>query len=66
LVAAWLQEVDRDFRPACLETDLRANIDFYSRAGFRVEEELSILGTPVWRMRRPGRVCENPARTESQ
>jgi len=66
LLAAWLEEVDRDTSPACLETDVRANIAFYARAGFQVEEELSLLGTLVWRMRRPGRVCETPTRTDRQ
>jgi ribosomal protein S18 acetylase RimI-like enzyme len=66
LVTAWLEEVDRDSRPACLETDTRENVGFYARAGFCVEEELSLLDTPVWRMRRPGRVCENETGTDSQ
>jgi ribosomal protein S18 acetylase RimI-like enzyme len=63
LLTVWLREVDRESLPACLETDVRENVGFYARAGFREEEEISLLGIPVWCMRRPGRVCETPPRT---
>jgi GNAT superfamily N-acetyltransferase len=53
LLQFWLECVDRDGLPSYLETDRRENLPFYNRAGFAVERELPVLGTPVWCMRRP-------------
>jgi ribosomal protein S18 acetylase RimI-like enzyme len=55
LVSAWLEEVDRDRSPAYLETDVHDNVRFYSDVGFDVEGEVSVLGVPIWRMRRQRR-----------
>lgn len=55
LLSNWLSEVDRDGAPAYLETDTESNIGFYERVGFGLDGETSILGVPIWRMRRiPG------------
>ncbi len=54
LLGDWLGRVDRDGAPAYLETDARANVSFYERQGFAVEEQLELLGVPVWRMQRQG------------
>ena len=53
LLAAWLQQVDRDGASAYLETDRRENLAFYRRAGFEVLEAHEILETSIWRMARP-------------
>ncbi len=53
LLARWLAEVDRDLLPAWLETDREANVGFYERAGFAVEQRIEVLGVAVWLMRRP-------------
>ena len=53
LLASWLEGVDRDARPAYLETDRAENVGFYRRAGFEVEDETAIFGARVWCMRRP-------------
>ena len=53
LLASWLEGVDRDARPAYLETDRVENVGFYRRAGFEVEDETAIFGARVWCMRRP-------------
>jgi len=55
LLQSWLECVDRDGLPSYLETDRRENLPFYDRAGFAVECELLVLGTPVWCLRRPAR-----------
>lgn len=55
LLAHWLADADRQGLPAYLETDARANLRFYARAGFEVAGEASILGVRIWRMRRPAR-----------
>jgi ribosomal protein S18 acetylase RimI-like enzyme len=52
LLARWLAEVDRDALPAWLETDRERNVGFYQRAGFGVEEQIEVLGVPIWLMRR--------------
>ncbi len=55
LLACWLASVDRDAQPSYLETDREANLALYSRAGFEVTLELSVVGVPVWCMWRPAR-----------
>jgi GNAT superfamily N-acetyltransferase len=57
LLRAWLARVDADGAPSYLETDRRANLDFYARAGYEVVGTESILGTDVWRMWRPRRAA---------
>ena len=54
LLERWLARVDRERRPAYLETDIAANRRFYARVGFDPAGEIRVLGTPVWRMWRPG------------
>jgi hypothetical protein len=49
-LAKW---ADRDALPAYLETDRPENVSFYERLGFRVEQEVEVLGAPIWRMLRP-------------
>jgi ribosomal protein S18 acetylase RimI-like enzyme len=53
LLERWLERVDREGSAAYLETDVRANVGFYGRAGFELEGEVEVLGTPIWRMWRP-------------
>jgi ribosomal protein S18 acetylase RimI-like enzyme len=53
LLESWLERVDCEGNAAYLETDVRANVGFYARAGFELEGEVEVLGTPIWRMRRP-------------
>jgi hypothetical protein len=36
-----------------LATDRPENVSFYERLGFRVEQEVEVLGAPIWRMLRP-------------
>lgn len=55
LLEAWVARVDADALPAYLETDRLENVAFYGRAGFALEGELRVLGTAIWRMRRPAR-----------
>jgi ribosomal protein S18 acetylase RimI-like enzyme len=52
LLSSWIAGVDRDGATAYLETDTARNISFYERAGFTLDGETSILGVPVWCMRR--------------
>ena len=53
LASAFLEWADRDAQPAYLETDRAENVSFYERRGFGVEDELVVLGAPIWRMLRP-------------
>jgi ribosomal protein S18 acetylase RimI-like enzyme len=53
LLGRWLERVDREGSAAYLEADVHANIGFYARAGFALEGEVEVLGTPIWRMWRP-------------
>jgi len=55
LLDHWLARVDRTGGFAYLETDTRANVSFYERQGFEVEQQLELLGVPIWRMTRRGR-----------
>ena len=55
LLREWLLGVDRMGEPAYLETDKEENLPFYRREGFELAGELDVLGTRVWRMRRPPR-----------
>src|SRR5262245_5381401 len=55
LLTRWLAGVDAEALPAWLETDREHNLGFYSRHGFEVALETSVLGTPVWCMSRPAR-----------
>ena len=51
LLAPMLHTCDRDLIPAYLETGKERNVDFYSRHGFRVTEELQLpRGPRVWLM----------------
>ena len=52
LLSRWLAGIDLDGVPAYLETDNERNNGFYQRAGFFLDGEISVLGVPVWRMRR--------------
>jgi hypothetical protein len=51
--SSLLEWADRDALPAYLETDRPENVSFYERLGFRVEQEVEVLGAPIWRMLRP-------------
>lgn len=53
LLGAFLSSVERGGTAAFLETDREENLGFYGRAGFAVEREVRVLGTPVWLMLRP-------------
>jgi ribosomal protein S18 acetylase RimI-like enzyme len=53
LLSHWLRGVDRDAMPAYLETDGEDKIGFYERAGFSLAGEISVLGVPIWQMKRP-------------
>jgi len=55
LLRAWLERVDAQGDASYLETDRKANVRFYERAGFRVLAEERIADTAVWRMWRPAR-----------
>lgn len=55
LLGHWLQGPDRDGCPAYLETDRRENLAFYAGSGFELEGADEVLGTRIWRMRRPPR-----------
>jgi GNAT superfamily N-acetyltransferase len=51
LLAPVLETCDRDGVPAYLESSKERNVDFYSRFGFRVKEELRLpKGPPLWTM----------------
>lgn len=53
LLRAFLASVEADGLPVFLETDRPENLRFYARVGFEVDDELTVLGTPVWLMTRP-------------
>ncbi len=53
LLGAWLAGVDAAGVPAYLETDEARNVPFYTRAGFEVVRELSVLGVAVHALERP-------------
>jgi ribosomal protein S18 acetylase RimI-like enzyme len=56
LMGPVLRACDGDGVPAYLESSKERNVDFYSRHGFRVIEELSLpAGPPVWLMWREPR-----------
>jgi GNAT superfamily N-acetyltransferase len=51
LLSAVLEDLDRDGVGAYLESSKERNIDFYSRFGFKVVEELRLpKGPPLWPM----------------
>jgi ribosomal protein S18 acetylase RimI-like enzyme len=50
LLEHWLRSVDEARLPSYLETDRERNVGFYSRAGFEVAREISVLGVPIWCM----------------
>jgi ribosomal protein S18 acetylase RimI-like enzyme len=52
LLDHWLREVDREHERVYLETDHRQSLSFYLNRGFRVCDELKLLGVPIWRMLR--------------
>jgi ribosomal protein S18 acetylase RimI-like enzyme len=55
LVRTVLDEADACGTPAYLETETRANVDFYEGLGFVVVEQhvAEAVGVPVWLMARP-------------
>ncbi|MBN9795124.1 N-acetyltransferase [Pseudonocardia sp. TMWB2A] len=55
VLTAGLDRVDRDGRPAHLETSLAANVRLYTRLGFRVTAEVDLphSGPSTWSMLRP-------------
>jgi ribosomal protein S18 acetylase RimI-like enzyme len=56
LMGPVLRACDEDGVPAYLESSKERNVDFYSRHGFRVTEELRLpAGPPVWLMWREPR-----------
>ncbi len=51
-----LEQCDRDGVAAYLESSKERNVDFYSRHGFRVLEQIKLLrGPPMWKMWREPR-----------
>lgn len=50
LLGHLLARADREQLPIYLETDRARTVGFYEARGFRVEEEIQVLGTPCWRM----------------
>ena len=60
LLRHWLSQVDREPAAIYLETDVESNCVFYEREGFAVENEIQLLGVPLWCMARPARNPENP------
>ena len=50
LLTKFLEHADREGFPTYLETDRMRNVGFYEARGFRVEEQIAVLGVPVWRM----------------
>lgn len=50
LLTRLLERADREGFPTYLETDRIRNVGFYEARGFRVEEQIALLGVPVWRM----------------
>ncbi|CAG1010070.1 amino-acid N-acetyltransferase [Myxococcaceae bacterium] len=52
LLASFVAQTRSDGVEVWLETDLERNLAFYGRHGFEVREELMVLATPVWRLRR--------------
>lgn len=58
LVRHFLAQVDSDALPVYLETDRSQNVGLYERFGFRIEDEMEILGVSVWRMWRDARSHE--------
>jgi ribosomal protein S18 acetylase RimI-like enzyme len=55
LLARWLAHVDAAGVDGYLETDLESNVEFYASVGFEVQQDLCVLGTRIWCMRRPRR-----------
>jgi N-acetylglutamate synthase-like GNAT family acetyltransferase len=56
LIQPVLEDCDRQEVPAYLETARERNVDFYTRHGFRVTDELELPdGPPVWLMWRDPR-----------
>ena len=53
LMALYCEDLDRTAASGYLETDRPENVAFYQRFGFEVKEEIPILGTPNFLMRRP-------------
>jgi ribosomal protein S18 acetylase RimI-like enzyme len=61
LLAPVLQRCDEDGVGAYLESSKERNVDFYSRHGFRVVEEVRLLiGPPMWKMWRDPRPAPGP------
>ncbi len=52
LLDHWLREVDGEREKVYLETDHPQSLSFYLNRGFRVYDELKLLGVPIWRMSR--------------
>ena len=52
LLDYWLCEVDEENARVYLETDHPQSLSFYLNRGFRVCEEMKLLGVPIWRMSR--------------
>ena len=50
LLTRLLEHADHAGFPTYLETDRILNVGFYESRGFRVEEQIALLGVPVWRM----------------
>ena len=55
LLDAFVALADADGTPAYLETDRPELEGFYRGAGFRVREQIAVLGVPVLLMERPAR-----------
>jgi len=55
LLGDFVRLADADGLPSYLETDHERNLPFYERAGFRVETEIRICETRIWRMLREPR-----------
>ena len=55
VMRAVCEGLDRDGRPAWLETDKARNVRFYGALGFEVAAQETILGVPTWYMRRDAR-----------
>ena len=54
LLTAFCSHIDACGAVGYLESDRRANVQFYQRFGFAVVDEAVIMGVPNWFMSRPG------------
>jgi ribosomal protein S18 acetylase RimI-like enzyme len=50
LLRHFIARADADSMPCYLETDRSENLSFYEGRGFRVEEQIRVLGVDAWRM----------------